>query len=307
MNRKSIETKDKEHWPELKSKDISSTEVAALFGLSPYLTKFELWHRKKNGSILSIDENERMKWGTRLEPAIAEGIGVDNGWDVAPFKNYMTIPELRLGSSFDYVIGNNESLLEIKNVDNLIFKDGWEIDEDGNIEAPPHIELQVQHQMLVSGINKCKIGALVGGNKLSLIEREIDKDITEKILNECGKFWKSIDDNTAPEPNFEKDAEFIMHLYNYAEPNKVMDSNEEIQKLAKEYREWAQKAKDAGIKKDALKAQLLKNIGDSEKCKGDNFTISAGIVSEAEINYKRKAYRSFRIHWKKEKDSVENK
>ena len=124
MNRKSIETKDKDHWLDLKSKDISSTEVAALFGLSPYLTKFELWHRKKTGSILSIEENERMKWGSRLEPAIAEGIGIDNGWDVAPFKNYMTIPELRLGSSFDYVIGSNESLLEIKNVDNLIFKDG---------------------------------------------------------------------------------------------------------------------------------------------------------------------------------------
>ena len=69
-----IETRDKEHWLALRSVDVTSTEVSALFGANQYLTKYELWHRKKAGKVVKIEENNFMKWGTRLQDSIAAGI-----------------------------------------------------------------------------------------------------------------------------------------------------------------------------------------------------------------------------------------
>ena len=177
----------KEEWLELRKNDITSTEVSALFGMSPYMTEFEVWHRHKNNITSSFKENDRTVWGDRLETAIAKGIAKDNKWNVIPKKEYMRREDIRAGSSFDYaivdLIKNEEgkmigwtetSLLEIKNVDSLIFKENWIIEDGELVEAPPHIELQLQHQLMVSGIDKGYIGALIGGNKIKVIE--IDRD-----------------------------------------------------------------------------------------------------------------------------------
>ena len=142
MTRQTITPRDREHWLSLRAQDLTSTDVAALFGMSPYKTKFELWHEKRSGEPVRIAQNDRMKWGTRLQDSIASGIAHDNGFSVDRFDGYMRIPSERIGSSFDFFMEPN-GILEIKNVDALIFRDGW-IVENGEIEAPLHIEMQVQ-------------------------------------------------------------------------------------------------------------------------------------------------------------------
>jgi putative phage-type endonuclease len=315
-------------WLEMRSLDITSTEVSVLFDLSPYQTRFELWHRKKEQSIVKIEANDRMKWGTRLQDAIANGVAADNVWHVRPIKEYMRIPELRIGSSFDWRIqatelcnpactinhvhisdpvdSDDDGILEIKNVDGLAFRDGWVTDEDGNVEAPPHIELQVQHQLLVSGLKFAYIAALVGGNTVALIKRERDEGIINKILEKVADFWNSIDTNEPPSPNFERDAEFITSLYKFAEVNSVYEGTEdaELLALASEYRLQAAVAKEAEAKKQAVKAQILMKIGTSEKVLGEGFSISAGMIGPSEIAYTREGYRNFKINFKKVKTNV---
>ena len=58
-----IITRDEQHWLELRTKDLTSTDIAALFGLSPYKTAFELFHEKRDGQVVKLKPNERMKWG----------------------------------------------------------------------------------------------------------------------------------------------------------------------------------------------------------------------------------------------------
>ena len=58
-------------WLKARQQDVTSTESAALFGMSPYTTHFELWHRKHSNTAPEFKSNERMKWGNRLEAAIA--------------------------------------------------------------------------------------------------------------------------------------------------------------------------------------------------------------------------------------------
>lgn len=299
-----ITPENERHWLELRTLDVTSTEVSALFDCSPYLTHFELWHRKRNNTVVDMVATERMKWGTRLQDSIAKGIGEDQGWYIRRMYEYKRDTDLRIGASFDFEIlagaVTTVALLEIKNVDSLAFKEGWLIDGD-DIEAPPHIELQVQHQLLVSGLPLAYIGALVGGNRVILLKREANKDIQHAIMEKVAAFWKSIESDNQPQPDFLKDAKFISELYGYAEPGKVLDSShdEVMQARATEYRKCSTRIKELEKERDALKAEMLMSIGDHEKVIGGDWTISAGLVGPAHIEYDRDGYRLFKLNWKK--------
>lgn len=306
-----FEPADDKHWLDLRKKDVTSTEAAALFGLSPYMTHFELWHRKHDNLDVEFEVNERMRWGTRLQDSIAAGIAEDQQWKIRRMNEYIRDEELRAGASFDFEytqpwdkpmtpVEHLTGILEVKNVDSLAFRDGWIVDGE-NVEAPPHIEIQVQQQLMLSGKRHAYIGALIGGNRVVLIKREPDQVVIESIKQKIKAFWESVSNNTPPTPDFSKDAEFIAHLYSYAEPGKVFNADERVAKLAFAYKQTADEAKAATEKKEAIKAEILTIICDAEKILGPTFTISAGMIGPAHVEYERGAYRNFKITWKKQK------
>jgi putative phage-type endonuclease len=303
---KKIVPKDKEEWLSYRRKNINSTEVAALFGCSPYTTAFELWHRKKDDTEVAFEMNERVKWGMRLEKSIADGVAEEHGWTVKKIDEYMYDDILRLGASFDFSISIGEAeqgILEVKNVDSLIAKQNWLVNDDGTVEAPPHIEIQVQVQLAVSGLSFAYIAALVGGNRVFLIKRTPDEKIIKAIEEKVRKFWISIELNLPPKPDFAQDAEFISKLYGFAEAGKVLDAqgDKDISSLALEYKEASASEKSAKEKKDEVKAKLLMKIGEAEKVLCDGFSITAGMVGPAHVEYDREGYRLFRINFPKGK------
>lgn len=306
MNRIITIPKTEADWHKLRANDVTSTESSALFGMSPYSTAFELWHRKKEATILEIPDNERMRWGRRLQDAIAYGIAEDNGWVCEPMKEYISIHGLRMGSSFDFKMidqSNRIGVFEIKNVDYLVFRDKWTVEDDGSLTAPEHIEIQLQHQLHVSGYEWGAIGVLVAGNSPRVLLRERDHDVGNAIEKRIRKFWQSIADGIEPPVELPADAEFISKLYGYAEPGKVLDaqSDEEIAALVAIYNDASYREKEANADKQSAKAELLMKLGTHEKCIGNGFTISAGVVGPAEVDYTRQGYRNFRITTKKEK------
>jgi putative phage-type endonuclease len=317
MERQTITPRDEAHWLQLRTQDLTSTDVAALFGLSPYKTKFELWHQKRDAEVVRLADNPRMAWGRRLEMAVAHGIADDMGWCIAPFKDYMRLPDARLGASFDYAINRFDrpeppifpqspdrlAILEIKCVDFLAFRDGWTI-EDDFIEAPAHIELQVQHQMLVSGLARAYIGVLVGGNRIEVIERTADPQVHAGILTAARQFWADLDAGRAPDPVMPDDAQAVIALNQYAAPGKLLDarSNPEVIAAVQEYAEASRLAKDAEEEKQVRKADLLLAIGDAEKVLVDGYSVSAGLTGPAEIKaYTRAGFRNVRVSVKKAK------
>jgi putative phage-type endonuclease len=306
MNRQLITPADEAEWLQLRTQDLTSTDVAALFGLSPYKTKFELWHEKRAGEVVRIADNDRMKWGRRLESAIAYGIAEDREWTAAPFKDYGRIPAERLGSSFDFQCfarpSSDHFILEVKTVDGLAFQRGWII-EDDYVEAPAHIELQVQHQMLVSGLRRAYIGCLIGGNRIEVLEREADDQVHAGIIAAARDFWSSISEGREPSPVMPDDAEAVIRMNQHAEPGKLIDARGDavIASLVARYAELGQQAKVIGDERDVVKAELLQAIGDAEKVLLDGFSVSAGVVGPAEVAYTRPGYRNLRITAKKPK------
>lgn len=328
MRRETITPASEADWLGLRTRDLTSTDVAALFGLSPYKTAFELWHEKKAGERGAFTENDRMKWGRRLEATVAAGIAEDMGWSIRPMKEYMRLPDVRVGASFDFRICTNmldvrddgelgdsagDAHLEIKCVDSFAFRNGWTIDQ-GLIEAPPHIELQVQHQMLVSGLRRAYIGAMVGGNDIRIIERAADDAVHAGILAAAAKFWQSIDANEPPPPVMPDDADAVIRMHQFAEPGKLLDAREDetIKRLVSEYHLLGQAKADAEEQQKVRKAELLERIGTAEKVLLDGFSVSAGLVGPTlgtlvtpdmvgQYVGARSGYRLFRVTTKRPK------
>jgi len=64
------------------------------------------------------------------------------------------------------------------------------------------------------------------------------------------------------------------------------------------YKEAAENAKVWENRKQAAKAELLTLVGSNEKVKGDDFSISCGMIGPATVSYERAAYRNFKIFTK---------
>lgn len=300
--------KDEAEWLLWREADLTSTETAALFGVSPYETYYALWQRKAGLLTREFPDTERMKWGRRLEATIAAGVAEDKQLTVVPFKVYArhgSVP--RLGASFDYSIegGANidasagKGILEIKNVDARIGAAYWDItDEDAEVgEAPPHIELQLQHQLEVANREYGYIAALFGGNRAVVIYRERDRVIGTQIRERAAAFWASIARNEPPAPAFPADAETVARLHGVAEPGKVLDWRIEApdgaMALLAEYEQWGLKAKEAEEGRKVAKAKLLQLVGDAEKVVSAAGTLSLGMVGPSEVSYTREGYRMF--------------
>lgn len=313
-----LHPKDEDEWLKLRLFDITSSEVAALFGMSSYITEYELYFRKKQGKVVIQEEEEWTKWGKRLQDTIAAGVAEDQGWKIRKMTEYMRDPELRMGASFDFSIEpkpiiaepatettspifqeQQVGLLEIKNVFGMIFKDQWLEDDDGNLEAPPHIELQVQHQLAVSGRSFAYIAALVGGNQIELIKREPVPEIIAEMKKRIKKFWENVDNGTPPAIDLNRDADFISSMYGYAEPGKVYDARgvEVFKELCVKHKEMGDAIKELEASRQAIKTRLLMEVGDAEKVLGDGFSISAVTVGPVDVAFRREGFRLFKINW----------
>jgi putative phage-type endonuclease len=299
-----VEPESEEAWLALRAQHVTSTEASALFGLSPYGTRFELWHRKKGNVASAFEENERTVWGKRLQDSIAYGVGEERGWKVTAMTEYAYIPSLRMGSSFDfqaYCPQRGIGILEIKNVDYSVYKREW---LDG--EAPDHIEVQLQHQLEITGYSWGCIAALVGGNTLKVIERERDAEMGAAIRQEVEAFWHTVDLNHEPAPDFTQDAETIARLYSKSGGGEVTSTNPNLERLAKTYLQALSDEKIATGIKESTSAEIKTIIGTADVvfCNGMKINAKAvadnpGTVITADMVGKtinaRKGYRPVRI------------
>lgn len=296
-----IRVENDAHWRALRAQHIGGSEVAALFGENPYLTAFELWHRKaQNLPEPDLSDNERVFWGDILEPAIAAGVSKKKPeWTIRKVRRYHSkLPELALGGSLDHEIvatSRGPGVLEIKTADWLVAK-RWEDDS-----PPLAYDLQLQTYFALTGRSWGCMAVLIGGNELRLFEYERRPKTIEIIEAKVAEFWKSIKEGREPKPDFAKDAATVGAIYASTTEGRTIDlsmSNRAPELLA-EYAKAQADEKDAEIRKKAAKAELLTLIGSAERAFCGEYTVSCKMIGSKEISYTRSAYRDFRISEKK--------
>ena len=190
---------DREAWHRIRLQNVGGSEVAALFDCQPdySLSKFALWHVKAGNAPAPEVDNERVKWGLRLESPIAYGVAEDNGWTIEPggYVHDETTPGM--GCTLDFRVRDpakpETGCLEIKNVDWLVHRRTW---RDG--EPPLHIGLQLQHQLACTGYTWGVVAGLVGGNQPMLYPYEVKPKLIAEIRKRVTEFWQSIDEGREP-------------------------------------------------------------------------------------------------------------
>lgn len=295
MSREVIPFTTKEAWLAERERDVTATDAAALCGVSGRKSRYQLWMEKHRGVAVAWDETPAMRLGKRLEAPIAEFIAAEQGFDIEPMKEYRRMPDVRLGSSFDYVLRDRSALLEIKLVGPRQFAQGWK-ETDFGLEAPIEIEAQAQQEMLLAEIPVLFLGVLVG-TETHVLRRDFDQAVADRLLREARAFWESPE----PAPEFPVDVDFITRLYAQAQPGKVIDADVETTQLLAEYHEAGARKRAAEAEQDEAKARLLLRIGDAEKVQSEIGTLSCGMVKAAHIEYDRKEYRSFKFTARREK------
>lgn len=279
----------------LRARHVGASEVAALFGLNPHLSRFELWHRKA-GNLPEVDlsGNDRVEAGIYLEPAIAAWISHRTGWKIRKVRRYCQHPTIAgMGASPDYeIIGHpkGRATLQIKNVDALVYRD-W---IDGR--PPMAYQLQVQHEIACDGYAWGALGVVVGGNRPLTFEYDRHPGAIAKIEAAVTEFWRTIHEGIEPDPNFEQDLQAIESLYATAELGKVADltGNEAFSAACLRYVSAAKRESEAKKEKDTAKAEILSAQQDAELAFADGFKVSTWNVSECSMSYTRSAYRGFK-------------
>lgn len=286
---------------------VGGSEVSALFGANPWLTEFELWHRK-NGTVATPDfaHNERAKWGVRLEPVIVQAACEEYGYTLAETPVRLENGK-GLGGHPDQMVicpRRGRGLLEVKTADWLVAK-GW------GDEPPLNYLLQVQTYMGLAGVDWGEVVVLVGGNELRRFEYEFRPVIFADIEARVERFWQSIRENNPPPVDPERDCAALIEAIG-APDDSLADLRDDIHaaNLAAEYLAAKQAEKDAALRADVAKCELLLKIGKSSAALLDGFKISAtqtkdsaGILISDEMvgTYigARKGYRRFQITEKK--------
>jgi predicted phage-related endonuclease len=281
----------REQWHAERAKDVTSTQVAALFDASPYLTHLELWHQKANGYFEEFVADDRVRWGDRLEAAIAAGVAEElNLAGMAKANYYHRDTALRLGASFDFEAKDADGqcvLVEVKNVDAFEFREKWN-GEGESLMAPPHIELQVQTQLMLHPAKYAIIAVLVGGNTLHTLRRERDAELAEEIRNRVSAFWRSVEAHQPPPADYVRDADLLLsHVYSRTDGREI-DATPEVEKLIEEWlyaKGWADNVRP-------LQAQIAERIGTASKVR-----MPSGLLSCAA---NKNGVRSFRYYPAKE-------
>lgn len=257
---------DRETWLAARNASIGASEAAALFGVSRWDTVTSLWARKTGRLVEKNDEQSKLlKWGLRLEPAIAAGYEEDSGrrlqragqYAVAlhPEHPFMTAtPDYWIVEAHDRP-GQN-GLAEIKNVGTWVAK-RW---DEG---VPDDVQIQAQHQMACTGADWVTVLPLIGGNDDRPVDIERNPSFIAELEETCRWFWRFVETGEQPPVDgSERTLEVIKKLH-------PLDSGAEVA-LPEEAVTWwhlleeaKQAAKVAEAAKTDAETRLKAAIGDA--------------------------------------------
>jgi putative phage-type endonuclease len=185
---------DQAQWLDERRKGIGGSDVAAILGLSPFKTAYQVYQEKRK-EIADWEGNETTDWGKRMEPAIRQWYSDQTGRAVRlPDKiMYHQKYPFMLASLDGFT--DDRRIVEIKTTRS---SKGW--GEPGTNEIPDYYAVQVHHYMIVTGFEVADVPVSIAGGSPALYEVEADKELSDMIIEAEAAFWQRIQDGNPPDP-----------------------------------------------------------------------------------------------------------
>jgi putative phage-type endonuclease len=190
-------TLDRGQWLEVRKGGIGSSDAAAAAGLNPYKSQLELWMEKTGRAAANgeaPDTDSPMFWGTLLEPYVAAAYQQKTGRKVRKVNAVLQHPTFNfmLANVDREIVGSAEvQILECKTAGEF----GSRLWRDG---VPEYVQLQVQHQLAVTGKAAADLAVLLCGQELQIHRIPRDDEIIARLTVLETRFWEYVETDTPP-------------------------------------------------------------------------------------------------------------
>lgn len=214
---KLVKTQDlsRDDWLAVRRTGIGGSDAAAAVGLNPYMSALELWLDKtgRGEGLPGPDRNDTTSptyWGTLLEPIVAAVYTKQTGNRVRRVNavlRHPTIPWMLANIDREIVGASDVQILECKTAG----AHGARLWRDG---VPAYIELQVQHQLAVTGKTAAHVAVLLCGQALEVFRVERDNALIARLIELEERFWRYVESDTPPPADGSESADrALRHLY----------------------------------------------------------------------------------------------
>lgn len=182
-------------WMEERQLGVGASEIAVLFGLSPFQTLEELWEQKVHGCSYEPGP-ELFHWGHTMEEVIAAEFERRTGEKVQdPPQVIMIGDKPHYRASLDKVIvedGVPVAALELKNLNECRYG-------EYRIGGPSvGYLLQLQYQMAVAGLDHGYLACLFGGQRWAAWRVLASPTVQAEIFERVDAFWSFVQSKQRP-------------------------------------------------------------------------------------------------------------
>ncbi|MFL9951942.1 YqaJ viral recombinase family protein [Paraburkholderia nemoris] len=205
----------RDDWLAVRRTGIGGSDAAAAVGLNPYLSPLELW-LDKTGRAEGLprpdpaDTTSPSYWGTLLEPIVAAVYTQQTGNKVRKVNavlRHRSIPFMLANIDREVIGVPGVQVLECKTAGEF----GARLWRDG---VPEYVQLQVQHQLAVTGKQAAHVAVLLCGQALEVHRIDRDDALIGRLIELEARFWRFVETDTPPPADGSESADrALRHLY----------------------------------------------------------------------------------------------
>jgi putative phage-type endonuclease len=177
-----------QEWLAYRQKMFNASETAAVLGVSPWMTPYQLWLSKTGRTVTKA--TAAMQHGTHMEPAARAAYELQTGHVIQP----LVLQDGRYSASLDGMNLDGNLIVEIKVPYKGQASRLWQDAVVGTV--PEYYRLQVLHQLMVSGAALAHFWVF-DGNQSLLISIERDEAAMEAISRGWEGFQPYLDTDNA--------------------------------------------------------------------------------------------------------------
>lgn len=249
-------------WHEARRLGVSSTDLAAILGLSPYTSEADVARRKQGVERPEPDaaQARRMRLGLALEDIVAAEDELEHGIKLRRVKRLLyhrTLPWAITSLDFERI--GQKCIVEIKTSRAGKWDDGLPLD----------VECQVRWQMGVARYPAAHVAVLRYGSDLECHDLTHDQEQFDGLVAIAEDFRLRLD---AGGP-FKENVESVKRAYP-RDDGTTISADSEIDGAAHELLDAKDRINDLYRRKDVIETALKQRIGIVARVVGDDFTIT---------------------------------
>ena len=242
---------------------IGGSDVAAVLGISPWKTQYQLWEEKTGRAVKPFDDNnDRLRFGNLLENVVACEFSRRRGLKVQRRNELFRHPDypMLIGNIDRRVVGGG--VLEIKTADKNT-RHLW--GDETTDQVPEYYLVQLMHYLYVLGQQMGFFAVLIGGNEYRDYEIPFDAELAELASARCVEFWNKHVLTGEPPPLTARDD--LSAIFRFS-PGTKIDATPDIEEAVAKLSEIRRKSRELKAEDEEVAAQIKLFIGENETLAG---------------------------------------